>query len=145
MLSLNKGIYNKKLATKIKNRLDNGDSKAAIAKKFKISTSIIDHIIEYLYDEEMPDFMNNSSINSKLSDNLLITNCSDNQINFRLKGIISNEFAINFINIFSKINLTIKELIFKEKEDNIEFSVNFDVENIYLDKLFSELINIGFE
>ena len=145
LAGINKGIYNKKLATKIKNRLDNGDSKAAIAKKFKISTSIIDHIIEYLYDEEMPDFMNNSSINSKLSDNLLITNCSDNQINFRLKGIISNEFAINFINIFSKINLTIKELIFKEKEDNIEFSVNFDVENIYLDKLFSELINIGFE
>ena len=145
LAGINNGIYNKDLAIKIKNLLDKGESKTSIAKKLKLpSSSVIDPIIEFLYEEEIPDFMKkNNSLSSNLSKNLFITS-SNNQTNFKLKGMVSNEFAIDFMKILSKINFNINEIIFKEK-GKIEFSVNFDVEDSHLDKLFSELINIGFE
>ena len=145
LVGINEGIYTKNMAIKIHNLLERGESKSSIAKKFKISTAIIDPIVEYLYEDQMPDFMNNFSITSNLRNNLLITSCSGNKTNFKLKGIIHNQLAVDFINILSKINLSIKEIIFKEKERGMEFSLNFDVEDSYLDTLFSELINIGFE
>lgn len=146
LAGINEGIYNKNLAIKIKTSLEKGESKASIIKRFKLpNTSVIDPIIKYLYDDEIPDFMNNKLISPNLSKNFFITDCSDNKTNIILKGTISNEFAIDFMNSISKINLSIKEIIFKEKDRGIEFYANFDVEDSSLDKLFSELISLGFK
>ena len=148
LVGIKEGIYNKNLAIKIKDLLEKGESKASIAKKLKLpGTSVIDPIIEYLYDDEMPDFMKNKNtlFSYHLSKNLVITNRSNNQTNIKLNGIVTNDFAIDFMNILPKIDLRIKKMIFKEKEDFIEFSVNFDIEDSHIEKFLSELIDIGFD
>ena len=147
LAGINKGIYNKKLAIRIKDLLDKGESKTNIMKKFKLSsTSVINPIIEYLYDDKLLEVMDKNSLTSSDSDNsLLITDCSGNQTNIQLKCTISNDFALNFLNTLSQINFSIKKITLKDKEGDIEFAGNFDVKDSYLDILFSELIDIGFE
>lgn len=147
LAGINEGKFNKKLAIQIKNLLQKGESKTSIAKKLKLSsTSVIDPIIEYLYEDKMPDVMKKNNSNCfNSSNNLLITACSNHQINVKLKGKISNDFATDFMKILPKINFKIKEITFKEKEDGLDFSVNFNVEDSSLEKFFTELINLGFE
>ena len=156
LAGINEGKFDRKLAIKLNDLLDQGLSKKQAAKRLRLSSpGLVNPILEYLYYGDVePVDINGSDDNNliKMSDlgdfdleKYLIRTDFENKSNILIKGVISAENRNNLFKCLSGNGISVKDMSLKENSDNsFDVAIDLDVDEDYVDSLIFELKLIGF-
>ena len=156
LAGINEGKYDKGLAAKLYDLLNQGLTKKQAAKRLKLSNpSLINPILEYLYyDDVKPidisqgaantSFINKSDLGSLDLDNYFIRTDYDNGSNILVKGAIEKENRNTLFSFLAGKGINVKDMSLKENLDgSFELGIDLDVDEDYVDDLIFELNVLG--
>ena len=157
LAGINEGKYDRQLAIKLNDLLDQGLSKKQAAKRLRLSSpGFVNPILEYLYygDVEPVDINGSDNTNFiKMSDlgdfdleNYLIRTDFENKSNILIKGAIPAENRKTLFACLCGNGISVKDMSLKENSDNgFDVAVDLDVDEDYVESLIFELNILGFD
>ena len=160
LAGINEGKYDKGLATRIFDLVNQGLTKTQVAKRLKLSSpSLINPILEYLYYGDVKpidinkgalntSFINKNDLGSLDLDNYFIRTDHKNGSNILVKGSIDKENRNTLFSFLAGNGISVNDMSLKENSDgSFEVVINLDVDKDYVDGLVFELnlIDLGYK
>ena len=157
LAGINEGKYDRKLAIKLNDLINQGLPKTQAAKRLRLSSpGLVNPILEYLYygDVEPVDINGSDNTNFiKMSDlgdfdleNYLIRTDFENKSNILIKGAIPAENRKTLFACLCGNGISVKEMSLKENSENsFDVAIDLDVDEDYVDSLIFELDILGFD
>ena len=157
LAGINEGKYDRQLAIKLNDLLDQGLSKKQATKRLRLSSPrLVNPILEYLYYGDVKPIDINESTNNSLIkmsdlgdfdlDNYLIRTDFEDKSNILIKGNISSENRNSLFACLSGNGISVKDMSLKENSDNaFDVAIDLDVDEDYVDSLILELNILGFD